>query len=149
MLGSQEEAIMAANTQGEEGVVADFALEDEVFKELEPHKDPDVLACFETFTATLFSPETCPWRLLGLYLIFLSGVCPFCYLFGCSVMSLETLCTPSMHLSMQAKLERRLQSVDVEILNPPRPGKKLMVTDIDYTIFDLGSAAEQPMQLAR
>lgn len=48
-----------------------------------------------------------------------------------------------------AKLERRLKSVDVEILNPPRPGKKLMVTDIDYTIFDLGSAAEQPMELAR
>lgn len=39
--------------------------------------------------------------------------------------------------------------MDVEILNPPRPGKKLMVTDIDYTIFDLGSAAEKPMQLAR
>lgn len=50
---------------------------------------------------------------------------------------------------VQAKLERRLKSVDVEILNPPRPGKKLMVTDIDYTIFDLGSAAEQPMELAR
>jgi ubiquitin-like domain-containing CTD phosphatase 1 len=50
---------------------------------------------------------------------------------------------------VQAKLERRLRSVDVEILNPPRAGKKLMVTDIDYTIFDLGSAAEQPMELAR
>lgn len=48
MLGSQEEAIMAANTlgeDGEEGTVEDFELEDEVFKELAPHNDPDVLVC--------------------------------------------------------------------------------------------------------
>lgn len=34
-------------------------------------------------------------------------------------------------------------------MNEPRPGKKLLVIDIDYTIFDLGSSAEQPMELAR
>jgi hypothetical protein len=50
---------------------------------------------------------------------------------------------------VQAKLERRIKSVEVKVLNAPRPGKKLLVTDIDYTIFDLGSAAESPMDLAR
>ena len=53
---------MAANTEEEDGVVEDFALEDEVFKELEPHKDPDVLVCCETCTATLSRPQACPRR---------------------------------------------------------------------------------------
>lgn len=39
--------------------------------------------------------------------------------------------------------------MEIKVLNPPRPGKKLLVIDIDYTIFDLGSSAEQPMDLAR
>ncbi|PNH07422.1 Ubiquitin-like domain-containing CTD phosphatase 1, partial [Tetrabaena socialis] len=44
----------------------------------------------------------------------------------------------------QEKLARRIKSVEVKILSPPRPGKKCLVIDIDYTIFDLGSAAERP-----
>eukprot|EP00892_Ulva_mutabilis_P009467 jgi/Ulvmu1/6893/UM031_0099.1 len=48
-----------------------------------------------------------------------------------------------------AKLERRIKAVDIKVLNDPRPGKKLLVIDIDYTIFDLGSSAERPMDLAR
>jgi hypothetical protein len=47
--GSQEEAIMAANAAGEDDVVADFALEDEVFKALAPHEDPDVLVYRRSF----------------------------------------------------------------------------------------------------
>lgn len=35
------------------------------------------------------------------------------------------------------------------MLNTPRPGKKLLVADIDYTIFDLNSSAERPDELAR
>jgi ubiquitin-like domain-containing CTD phosphatase 1 len=34
-------------------------------------------------------------------------------------------------------------------LNAPRAGKKCLVLDIDYTLFDLGSAAERPDELAR
>jgi hypothetical protein len=34
---------LAAKAEGEEDVVADFELEDEVFKALAPHEDPDVL----------------------------------------------------------------------------------------------------------
>ncbi|KAK9833518.1 hypothetical protein WJX81_000663 [Elliptochloris bilobata] len=49
----------------------------------------------------------------------------------------------------QEKLRRRIASVDVKVLNPPRPGKKCLVLDIDYTLFDLGSAAERPEELAR
>ena len=37
----------------------------------------------------------------------------------------------------------------MKVLNEPRPGKKLLVVDIDYTIFDLGSSAERPEELAR
>ncbi len=37
----------------------------------------------------------------------------------------------------------------LQVLNPPRPGKKLAVLDIDYTIFDLNSSAERPEELAR
>ncbi|GIL65800.1 hypothetical protein Vafri_19425 [Volvox africanus] len=50
---------------------------------------------------------------------------------------------------VQEKLARRLKSVEVKILSPPRPGKKCLVIDIDYTIFDLGSIAERPEELAR
>ena len=39
--------------------------------------------------------------------------------------------------------------MDVKILNPPREGKKCLVLDIDYTIFDLGSSAERPEELGR
>lgn len=53
MLGSQEEAIMAANAEGEDGIVADFELEEEVFKELAPHKDPDVLVSCDPGHASL------------------------------------------------------------------------------------------------
>lgn len=49
----------------------------------------------------------------------------------------------------QAKLERRVKMVEVTVLNQPRQGKKLLVVDIDYTIFDLGSTAETPNELAR
>ena len=37
-----------------------------------------------------------------------------------------------------------MASAKVVELNPPRPGKKAVVLDIDYTIFDLNSAAERP-----
>lgn len=44
---------------------------------------------------------------------------------------------------MQEKLQRRIASVEVKLLNPPRPGKKCLVVDIDYTIFDLGTSLVQ------
>ncbi|MEW5297889.1 MAG: hypothetical protein WDW38_007082 [Sanguina aurantia] len=50
---------------------------------------------------------------------------------------------------VQAKLQRRIQSVEVKILNAPRLNKKCLVLDIDYTLFDLGSNAERPEELAR
>ena len=39
--------------------------------------------------------------------------------------------------------------MEVKVLNEPREGKRLLVVDIDYTIYDLGSSAETPMELAR
>ena len=39
---------------------------------------------------------------------------------------------------LQEKLARRVRSVEVKVLSPPRPGKKCLVLDIDYTLFDLG-----------
>ncbi|GAB4819028.1 hypothetical protein N2152v2_006074 [Parachlorella kessleri] len=51
--------------------------------------------------------------------------------------------------AVQEKLQRRIASVQVKVLNPPRPGKKCLVLDIDYTLFDLGSAAEKADLLAR
>ncbi len=34
-----------------------------------------------------------------------------------------------------AKIERRVKEYKIEILSEPRPGKKLLVLDIDYTLF--------------
>ncbi|PSC72065.1 Ubiquitin-like domain-containing CTD phosphatase [Micractinium conductrix] len=50
---------------------------------------------------------------------------------------------------VQEKLKRRIAAGNIKVLNPPRPGKKLAVFDIDYTIFDLNSAAERPDELLR
>lgn len=50
---------------------------------------------------------------------------------------------------LQEKLRRRVHSVEVKVLHPPRRGKKCLVLDIDYTLFDLGSSAERPHELAR
>lgn len=49
----------------------------------------------------------------------------------------------------QERLRRRIASVEVKVMNEPRPGKKCLVLDIDYTLFDLGSSAERAEELAR
>lgn len=33
------------------------------------------------------------------------------------------------------KVSRRVKEYKVEVLNPPREGKKLLVLDVDYTLF--------------
>ena len=48
------------------------------------------------------------------------------------------------------KLRRRIEKHEgVPPLNPPRDGKKLLVLDIDYTLFDHRSTAEHPLELMR
>lgn len=49
----------------------------------------------------------------------------------------------------QAKLARRISAFELKLREQPRPGARALVLDIDYTIFDLGSAAERPELLAR
>jgi ubiquitin-like domain-containing CTD phosphatase 1 len=49
----------------------------------------------------------------------------------------------------QNKITRRINEYDVKVLNPPREGKKLLVLDIDYTLFDHRSAAETGTELMR
>ncbi|XP_071167438.1 ubiquitin-like domain-containing CTD phosphatase 1 [Mytilus edulis] len=48
-----------------------------------------------------------------------------------------------------AKIERRVKDYKIEFMNEPRPGKKLLVLDIDYTLFDHRSVAEQFNELIR
>ncbi|XP_008445998.1 ubiquitin-like domain-containing CTD phosphatase [Cucumis melo] len=47
------------------------------------------------------------------------------------------------------KLRRRISIYKIELRNPCREGKKLLVLDIDYTLFDHRSPAENPLQLMR
>uniref|UniRef100_A0A0D6R4M9 protein-serine/threonine phosphatase n=1 Tax=Araucaria cunninghamii TaxID=56994 RepID=A0A0D6R4M9_ARACU len=47
------------------------------------------------------------------------------------------------------KLRRRIEQYKIKLLNPCREGKKLLVLDIDYTLFDHRSTAENPMELVR
>ncbi|XAR56325.1 Phosphoprotein phosphatase [Bertholletia excelsa] len=47
------------------------------------------------------------------------------------------------------KLRRRIDQYKIELRNPCRQGKKLLVLDIDYTLFDHRSPAENPLQLMR
>ncbi len=47
------------------------------------------------------------------------------------------------------KIARRVRELKVNLLNPVRIGKKLLVLDIDYTIFDHVSHAEKGTELMR
>ncbi|KAH9512573.1 Ubiquitin-like domain-containing CTD phosphatase 1 [Bulinus truncatus] len=48
-----------------------------------------------------------------------------------------------------AKIERRIKTYPINMLNEHRQGKKLLVLDIDYTLFDHRSTAEQANELMR
>ncbi|TRY93114.1 hypothetical protein DNTS_007757 [Danionella cerebrum] len=48
-----------------------------------------------------------------------------------------------------AKIARRVKDYKVKMLNPPREGKRLLVLDIDYTLFDHKSCAETGLELMR
>ncbi|XP_037092219.1 ubiquitin-like domain-containing CTD phosphatase 1 [Pollicipes pollicipes] len=48
-----------------------------------------------------------------------------------------------------AKVERRVRDYKVEVKNPLREGKRLLVLDIDYTLFDHRSVADSGSQLMR
>lgn len=41
-----------------------------------------------------------------------------------------------------SKVEKRVKTYNITEINPPREGKKLLVLDIDYTLFDHRSSAE-------
>ncbi|KAK3275812.1 hypothetical protein CYMTET_16074, partial [Cymbomonas tetramitiformis] len=47
------------------------------------------------------------------------------------------------------KLAKRVEKREMVTLNPPREGKKLLVLDIDYTLFDHRTEAERPEELMR
>lgn len=47
------------------------------------------------------------------------------------------------------KLQRRISQYKIKLLNPCRKGKNLLVLDIDYTLFDHRSPAENPQELMR
>ena len=48
-----------------------------------------------------------------------------------------------------AKVNKRIKDYQIAELNPPREGKKLLVLDIDYTLFDRRSSAENGAELMR
>ncbi|XP_046851468.1 ubiquitin-like domain-containing CTD phosphatase 1 [Xenia sp. Carnegie-2017] len=48
-----------------------------------------------------------------------------------------------------AKITRRVKEYQVKVLNEPRVGKKLLVLDVDYTLFDHRSVAEKGVELMR
>ncbi|XP_056004747.1 ubiquitin-like domain-containing CTD phosphatase 1 isoform X2 [Ostrea edulis] len=48
-----------------------------------------------------------------------------------------------------SKIDRRIKEYEITVLNEPREGKKLLVLDIDYTLFDHRSVAETANELMR
>ncbi|XP_014220059.1 ubiquitin-like domain-containing CTD phosphatase 1 [Copidosoma floridanum] len=48
-----------------------------------------------------------------------------------------------------AKIQKRIETYKIEELSPLREGKKLLVLDIDYTLFDHRSVAESGIELMR
>lgn len=48
-----------------------------------------------------------------------------------------------------AKIEKRIKDYEIKMLNELRPNKKLLVLDIDYTLFDHRSTAQTGAELMR
>ena len=48
-----------------------------------------------------------------------------------------------------AKVERRIRDYPIKVMNEPRPGKKLLVLDVDGTLFDNWSVGETGSDLMR
>ncbi|XP_055906770.1 ubiquitin-like domain-containing CTD phosphatase 1 [Eupeodes corollae] len=48
-----------------------------------------------------------------------------------------------------AKIAKRIKDYKITVFNPPREGKRLLVLDIDYTLFDHRSSAETGAELMR
>nr|CAG4638612.1 EOG090X0A5K [Cyclestheria hislopi] len=48
-----------------------------------------------------------------------------------------------------SKIAKRVATYNINILTEPRPGKKLLVLDVDYTLFDHRSSAETGNELMR
>ena len=61
----------------------------------------------------------------------------------------------SIHIPTQAraeflaKVERRIREYPIKVMNEPRPGKKLLVLDVDGTLFDNWSVGETGADLMR
>ena len=55
----------------------------------------------------------------------------------------------SLHLCCVMQVHKRVKEYKVKLLNDMRPGKKLLVLDIDYTLFDHRSTAETGAELMR
>ena len=53
------------------------------------------------------------------------------------------------HPTYMAKIYRRVQHYKIKMINEPRPNKKLLVLDIDYTLFDHRSTAQTAAELMR
>jgi len=49
----------------------------------------------------------------------------------------------------RAKLEEKVRTIDVRVITEPRPGKKLLVLDLDYTLLDFKGTAENMKDLKR
>ncbi|KAI8324489.1 HAD-superfamily subfamily IIID h, partial [Martensiomyces pterosporus] len=47
------------------------------------------------------------------------------------------------------KLRRIIEGSEIRIINPPRPGKKLVVLDLDYTLFDCKNVSGNVLDMAR
>ena len=47
------------------------------------------------------------------------------------------------------KLERYKTLISINFINPPRPGKRLLVLDLDYTLFDMKTEADDYTRLKR
>ncbi|XP_026479109.1 ubiquitin-like domain-containing CTD phosphatase 1 isoform X4 [Ctenocephalides felis] len=67
-----------------------------------------------------------------------------------SDLDIEEVEVPIEHRDIyKAKIDKRIKEYKIDIINEPRPGKKLLVLDIDYTLFDHRSSAESALELMR
>ncbi len=51
--------------------------------------------------------------------------------------------------SARRRLERRIATTNIHEINPPREGKRLLMLDIDFTVFDCKSSAPTVAELGR
>ncbi|KAI9467830.1 HAD-like domain-containing protein [Coemansia mojavensis] len=74
---------------------------------------------------------------------------PDCHLPAISDTDSTDTGTPVVVSNYRKRLDKVISRVELQVINPPRPGRKLLVLDLDYTLLDCNPGSGDMVNMAR